>query len=158
MGIIYEEVKSLSESYVRAIEALDAKAATLFGFAAVIIGISASLSPYVIDKMGSWTRFFFLLGTGVMAISALLSFWAYRVRMIALGPDVDALHNLLEKTNNVDKEEVFEKLSITHFNCIYHNIGVLAVKRDQIKTSFWAGLLGISILIISVIVGIFLGS
>ena len=31
LGIIYEEVKSLSESYVRAIEALDAKAATFSG-------------------------------------------------------------------------------------------------------------------------------
>lgn len=154
LELIHEEIKFLSGACVRAIEALDAKAATLFGFAAVIIGICASLSPYVIEKMGATLKFFFLVGAGAMVVSAFSSILAYKMRKVALGVRVKNLPKTIKKIDNIKREDAIKKFCLEHQKCINDNNKILIDKGKKIKLSFWAGFVGILLLFISVLIGI----
>lgn len=154
--IIHEEVKSLSETYVRLIESLDSKAATLFGFSIIAIGICASLFPYMISKTRLEMGIFFLIGIGFIGISAISSFSAYRIRAVCVGVRLPGLSKKLKKIGYIDRERLSTTLIKNYLICISHNKKVVKIKRIWIKASFLAAGLAILILIISVIIMILL--
>lgn len=150
LELIYEEVRSLSQTYLRLIEALSSKASTLFGFAAVIIGICASLSQHLIDKMEPVPEFFFLVGVGAIGISAFLSLWAYKVREVAVGARIKNLPKKIEKIDSIKREKILKKICVAYDECIDENRRRLDKLGLCLKISFWAMFIGICLLAISI--------
>lgn len=152
METIYEEVRSLSETYVRAIETLIGRAATLLEFAVAIIGICASLS-LLIKQMELIPKILFLIGILMVVISAISSLLAYKIQEVSF---VRA-KNLLEiDLTSIKKKEVLKKFILKYDKCINDNSRILDNQAKKIKISFWALFVGISFFSVSVFIGVFM--
>jgi hypothetical protein len=149
---IYEEVKSLSETYVRAIETLIGKAATLLEFAVAIIGISASLSPLA-NQLGLIPKILFLIGILMIVISAIFSLLAYKIQEVSF-----VRANNLSKIDitKISRKEVLQKFIPKYDKCIDDNRRILDSQAKKIKISFWALLVGISLFSASIFIGVFI--
>lgn len=150
---VYEEVKSLFGTYNRAIEGLDGKASTLFGFAVLIAGVFVGLGSYVVDKVQNqwfnWFITFFVIGAISLICSAVLSLWAYQVKRRALGPDLGFLKEIGKISS---KKKALEKLVGKYYECIDENVGVVNSKSKKIKFSLWAVLIGVSVILADVLI------
>lgn len=151
LEIIHEEVRFLSETYFRAIEGLDGKAANLFGFAVIIAGVCAGSSPFIIDKVEQnlWFIRFFVGGVILLVFSAILSLWAYQVKRRALGPSL-ATFEKIEKIRS--RKKIIEELNNAYYECIDYNSKVVRSKSKKIKFSLGLMLVGISIILADVLI------
>lgn len=152
MEIVYREVKSLSDSYIRLIKAIQGKASNLFSFAGLILGISASLSPYITNKTDYEVQFFFFTGVTLIGISAILSLWAYKIKKISIGSEFEDLSNLLSKINEIKKKTILKKVCKDYEKSVEENKQRLSKMADYLNKSFFFMFGGMCLFIISIFV------
>lgn len=148
LALMFAEAKDTLDHQVRTIEGLDDKAAQVFRFAALIVGLAATGASLLISgPLAGRPTPWWLLGLSApgfvaLLLSALLALWAYQVTRVGLGLRAEHLVEAVAD-KDLDEPTFHREAVITYREAIVGNAVSIEATSSRLRAATWALWMGI---------------
>lgn len=148
---MFQEMKDTLDHQVQTVEGLDDKAAQVFRFDALIVGLISTGVSVLASKAGlmaslePWIIVLFAVGFTAIVASALVALWAYQVSRVRIGLRAEELAEAVED-RSLNQPTLHEEAVIAYGDGIIHNAQTIEATAFRLQIATWALWLGILLL------------
>lgn len=148
---MFQEMKDTLEHQVQTVEGLDDKAAQVFKFDAVIVGLVSTGVSFVLSSGGlrprlpAWVIALFGVGFCAIILSSLVAVWAYQVTRVRIGLRAEEVVGAVED-EGLSEPTLHEEAVLAYGDGIIHNAHNIEATAFRLQIATWALWFGILLL------------
>lgn len=154
LNAMFQEMKDTLEHQVQTVDGLDDKAAQVFKFDALIVGLVTSGVSILLSNLRfgaaipTWLVVVFGIGFTAIIVSALVAVWAYQVTRVRVGLRAEEVVEAIDDPN-LDQPTLYEESVLAYGDGVVHNAQNIEATAFRLQIATWALWLGILLLAVA---------